>query len=133
MERIKFELSLTPALQQRLEHYRTQHDHQDLVSALLMILETFLAQQDSEDCAQTKQIHKLEKKLDAFSQELIALRQQVPNDYDQLRGQLAAIHLSHSGLLGNLRERLEVLEASILETSTSQASLDSEKSIATET
>ncbi|MCM1983119.1 hypothetical protein [Lyngbya confervoides] len=57
------------------------------------------------------QLQAIEQQLLALSREVIELRQQGPSYYDQLRGQVAAIHLSHSGLIKNLRERLEALEA----------------------
>lgn len=111
MEHPKLELGLSPALQQQLEAYRNLHHHQDLESTMADILDQFFTHYDDDQTSHQRQLQNLETKLDTFARELVTLRQQVPQDYDQLRGQLAAIHLSHSGLLRNLRERLEVLEA----------------------
>ncbi|NJN23752.1 MAG: hypothetical protein HC810_04320 [Acaryochloridaceae cyanobacterium RL_2_7] len=52
----------------------------------------------------------LDDQVSVLTRQLIQLQQQLTDQYDQLRGQVAAIHLSHSGLIKNLRERVETLE-----------------------
>lgn len=54
-----------------------------------------------------------ERRVNALSREVIHLRQQLPENYDRLREQLAAVRLSHSGILHNLRDRVEALESEV--------------------
>ena len=66
-----------------------------------------LAEQSGQDAQNQKA---LDDKVSVLTRQLIQLQQQLTDQYDQLRGQVAAIHLSHSGLIKNLRERVETLE-----------------------
>jgi hypothetical protein len=52
----------------------------------------------------------LEKHLNNLTREVLLLRQELPNSHDRLREQLATVRLSHSGLLQDLRRRVQALE-----------------------
>lgn len=110
----KIELGLPSDLREKLKSYQQEQHHEDIGITILSVLNHFFAETEQELC-QEQRIHRLEEQMTSFSQELIALRQKVPEEYDQLRSQLATVRLSHSGLLGNLRERLEILENKLSE------------------
>ncbi len=58
----------------------------------------------------TEVITEINQRISSLGREVVNVRLQVPQEYDRLREQLAAVRLSHSGLLHNLRERIEAIE-----------------------
>ncbi len=105
-----FDLSqfLSPEVYQQLLAYQQRYEHSSLQVALNRCLEDSFAQ-GAEPTTQ-QQIDGLEGRVYTLTREVMMLRQSVPDQCDRLREQLAAVRLSHSGLLQNLRQRLETLE-----------------------
>ncbi|MFN4280232.1 hypothetical protein [Thermosynechococcus sp.] len=89
--------------------YQREHQFTSLEAAIVDIVCKFYAQTDH----LPERVADLERRVNALSREVIHLRQQLPEDYDRLREQLAAVRLSHSGILHNLRDRVEALEAEV--------------------
>ena len=107
---------LSPQLYQQLQVYQQQHAHPNLTDALNAALKDYFAQTQSpstESPNLTQQIASMDNRLYTLTRELASLRQLVPNECDRLREQLAAVRLSHSGLLHNLRQRLDALEQTV--------------------
>jgi hypothetical protein len=110
-----FEPLLPPDLEDRLLSYQIQHGLKDQAATIFAVLMEFFGLDEmgipfKVDPSLQDRVTFLEQQLAIFTRELITLRQSVPKNQDQLRGQLAAVRLSHSGLLQNLRERVELLE-----------------------
>ena len=104
---------LSPQLYQQLEAYQRQHQHSSLTVALNALLTEYFERPNSasaQDRDLTQQVASMDNRIYTLTRELVSLRQLVPNECDRLREQLAAVRLSHSGLLHNLRQRLETLE-----------------------
>ncbi len=99
---------------QRLKLYQQQQGHASVTEALTDALEHYF---DSLPAKATHaepasgQIQDLEKRLMSLTREVLILRQELPNNYDRLREQVATVRLSHSGLIQDLRDRLEAIEA----------------------
>jgi hypothetical protein len=76
-----------------------------------------LAQDPSESAAEPlssipdERISQLEQRLNSLTQELRQLRRESPGQLDRLREQVAAVRLSHSGLIQDLSRRLEAIES----------------------
>ncbi|NCJ06366.1 hypothetical protein GS597_07550 [Synechococcales cyanobacterium C] len=107
---------LSPELYQRLLAHQQQQGYATLAETLAAALSAYFGQlsQDQPASQDLKiQIHALEQRLQTLTQEVVRLRQDVPHRYDQLREQMATVRLSHSGLLRDLRQRLEALEQSL--------------------
>ncbi len=118
---------LPPPLYQQLQAYQQQQGHTTLTAALTDALSAYFAQLSEDnpspqDLAQ--QVHALEHRLQTLTQEVVRLRQDVPHRYDQLREQLATVRLSHSGLLRDLRQRLETLEQSLSKSADDTQAMD---------
>lgn len=109
-------LNQLPApLYEQLEAYQVQQGHDNLLAALTEILQDyFQTQLEPSDTLEVRLVE-AEKRLTALTREVVHLRQDVPSNYDRLREQLATVRLSHSGLLQNLRDRIEVLEQALEE------------------
>lgn len=99
---------LSPEVYRQLLVYQQRCGHSSLQVALNSVLEDSFAQ--GIDSTTQQQIDGLEGRVYTLTREVMLLRQSVPDQCDRLREQLAAVRLSHSGLLQNLRERLETLE-----------------------
>ncbi|MFN3679540.1 hypothetical protein [Thermosynechococcus sp.] len=89
--------------------YQREHEFPSLEAAIVDIVCQFYSQV----AYLPERVAELEQRLNALSREVIHLRQKLPETYDRLREQLAAVRLSHSGILHNLRDRLEALEAEV--------------------
>ncbi|WP_298615103.1 hypothetical protein [uncultured Thermosynechococcus sp.] len=100
---------LPPHLLRWLDAYQREHQFPSLEVAIVDIVCKFYAQTER----LPERVAELEQQVNALSREVIHLRQQLPETYDRLREQLAAVRLSHSGILHNLRDRLEALEAEV--------------------
>lgn len=131
-------LSLSPALQERLKQFQHNNQFSTPDEAVVSILRDFFSIEDAKQASGVASTfasdrtmalpseqqeallasasddsdaqQKLEAKVETLTRQLIQLQQQLTDQYDQLRGQVATIHLSHSGLIKNLRERVETLE-----------------------
>jgi hypothetical protein len=107
---------LSPSVYHQLQAYRQHQGHPTLKAALEEILQAFFAEPGPSEptldsVALHQQLEGLENRVYTLTREMMLLRQSVPDQCDRLREQLAAVRLSHSGLLQNLRQRLEVLES----------------------
>ncbi|MBW4551062.1 MAG: hypothetical protein KME35_08130 [Aphanocapsa sp. GSE-SYN-MK-11-07L] len=103
-------------LYQRLKLYQQQQGHASVIEALTDVLQTYfdsLAAKSTQSESASGQIQDLEKRLMSLTREVLILRQELPNNYDRLREQVATVRLSHSGLIQDLRDRLEAIEALI--------------------
>ncbi len=98
---------LPPEVLSWLFHYQQEHQFANLEGAIVDILCRSFEQAN---CV-PERIADLERRVNALSREVINLRQQIPENYDRLREQLAAVRLSHSGILHNLRDRVEAIES----------------------
>ena len=130
-------LSLSPALKERLQQFQQKNKFSTPNEAVVSILKDFFSIEDATEASgimpdvnpdltitvsaeqqeallrsqdEPEAHQKLDNKVDALTRQLIQLQQQLTDQYDQLRGQVATIHLSHSGLIKNLRERMDDLE-----------------------
>ncbi|PZD72295.1 hypothetical protein C1752_03882 [Acaryochloris thomasi RCC1774] len=99
---------LAPEICRQLLAYQQQQGHSSVTEALNHLLERHFAQ--GVDSTAQQQIEGLEGRVYTLTREVMLLRQSVPDQCDRLREQLAAVRLSHSGLLQNLRQRLEAVE-----------------------
>lgn len=99
---------LSPEVYRHLQTYQQQQGHPSVIVALNHLLQDYFAPPTNQESQQ--QIEGLESRVYTLTREVMLLRQSVPDQCDRLREQLAAVRLSHSGLLQNLRQRLEVLE-----------------------
>jgi hypothetical protein len=99
--------ALFPEVYHHLLAYQQRQGHPSLIAALNHLLQNYFVS-PTESSAQ--QLEGLESRVYTLTREVMLLRQSVPDQCDRLREQLAAVRLSHSGLLQNLRQRLEVLE-----------------------
>jgi hypothetical protein len=107
---------LPEPLHQKLVQFQMSQGHESLLDALAVILQSYFEAQSTEKRPSSEsnaQVQELEKRVVSMTRELFALRQEVPNQCDRLREQLAAVRLSHSGMLQNLRERIEELERAL--------------------
>ncbi|URR35853.1 hypothetical protein NBE99_01605 [Thermosynechococcus sp. HN-54] len=100
---------LPPEVLNWLYAYQREHQFASLEGAIVDIVCKFYAQGNH----LPERVADLERRVNALSREVIHLRQQLPENYDRLREQLAAVRLSHSGILHNLRDRVEALEAEV--------------------
>jgi hypothetical protein len=100
--------ALSPVVHDRLQAYQAQQGYPSLAIALDQLLQDYFAQ--TVESSSQQQIEGLESRVYTLTREVMLLRQSVPDQCDRLREQLAAVRLSHSGLLQNLRQRLEILE-----------------------
>ncbi|AXY67321.1 hypothetical protein D3A95_01535 [Thermosynechococcus sichuanensis E542] len=89
--------------------YQREHQFTSLEAAIVDIICKYYAQAEHFP----ERVADLERRVNALSREVIHLRQQLPENYDRLREQLAAVRLSHSGILHNLRDRVEALESEV--------------------
>lgn len=108
---------LPPALQQQLQTYQRQRGLDNLADALVEALQHYFILTDPRlggAIAQAKQAEELEKRINQLTREVVFLRQEFAKNADRLREQLATVRLSHSGLLHNLRDRIEVLEQAVI-------------------
>lgn len=106
---------LPPQLYQQLQLYQQSRGYSDLTDALVEALQNYFDLVIAEPISREgmlNRLQELEKRVSSLTRELVFLRQEIPNTYDRLREQLATVRLSHSGLLQNLRDRIEVLEQS---------------------
>ncbi len=108
---------IPPVILHQLQAHQTQHQLPDLDAAIIHILEQFfdeaLALPADAGVLAEDALTEVNQRLACLSRELVNVRMQVPQEYDRLREQLAAVRLSHSGLLHNLRERIEMIEKTI--------------------
>lgn len=105
--------SLSPEVYRHLQTYQQQQGQSSLEAALNHLLQGYFSEQRSDiqlPSEAQRQVESLENRVYTLTREVMLLRQSVPDQCDRLREQLAAVRLSHSGLLQNLRQRLEVLE-----------------------
>ncbi|HIK24547.1 MAG TPA: hypothetical protein IGP91_01465 [Thermosynechococcus sp. M46_R2017_013] len=100
---------LPPDVLSWLYAYQREHQLTSLEAAIVDIVCKFYAQTNR----LPERVADLERRVNALSREVIHLRQQLPQNYDRLREQLAAVRLSHSGILHNLRDRVEALECEV--------------------
>lgn len=103
---------LPPEVLRWLYAYQREHQFASVEGAIVDIVCRFYAQADH----LPERVADLERRVNALSREVIHLRQQLPENYDRLREQLAAVRLSHSGILHNLRDRVEALESEVFST-----------------
>lgn len=113
MQELNLLNQLPASLCQQLETYRAQQGHADLLSALTEILQDYFQSQPASEESLQVRLAEAEQRLTALTREVVHLRQDIPNNYDRLREQVATVRLSHSGLLQNLRDRIEVLEQAL--------------------
>lgn len=97
---------LPPEILSQLRLYQGRHHLENLDSAVVHILQDYL----TSTVPLLEQYEDVERRLNALGREVVQLRQQMPQNYDRLREQLAAVRLSHSGLLHNLRDRIALVE-----------------------
>ncbi|MDG2990907.1 hypothetical protein L3556_08200 [Candidatus Synechococcus calcipolaris G9] len=90
----------------QLRLYQERHHLENLDAAVVHILQDYL----TSTVPLMEQYEDVERRLNALGREVVQLRQQMPQNYDRLREQLAAVRLSHSGLLHNLRDRIAIVE-----------------------
>ncbi|MGB7415954.1 MAG: hypothetical protein WA902_17255 [Thermosynechococcaceae cyanobacterium] len=102
---------LSPEVYRHLLAYQAQQGHPSLMVALDQLLQDYFAPAVKPEADQ-QQLDALEGRVYTLTREVMLLRQSVPDQCDRLREQLAAVRLSHSGLLQNLRQRLEAVEQS---------------------
>ncbi|BAC08819.1 hypothetical protein [Thermosynechococcus vestitus] len=100
---------LPPEVRSWLYAYQQEHQLASPEAAIVDIVCKFYTQPNH----LSERVANLERRVNALSREVIHLRQQLPENYDRLREQLAAVRLSHSGILHNLRDRLEALESAV--------------------
>ncbi|BCX13056.1 MAG: hypothetical protein KatS3mg067_1994 [Thermosynechococcus sp.] len=100
---------LPPEVLSWLYAYQREHQLASLEAAIVDIVCKFYTQANH----LSEQVANLERRVHALSREVIYLRQQLSENYDRLREQLAAVRLSHSGILHNLRDRVEALESEV--------------------
>lgn len=113
---------LPPEVLSWLYQYQQAHRFTHLEAAIADIICKYFNQQ----VALPQRLAELEQRLSALSREVVHLRQQLPENYDRLREQLAAVRLSHSGILHNLRERLESLERHIVANAVNETVTDAD-------
>lgn len=99
---------LSPDVCRQLRAYQQRKGISSVAEALNHLLENHFAL--GGESSMQQQIEGLEGRVYTLTREVMLLRQSVPDQCDRLREQLAAVRLSHSGLLQNLRQRLETLE-----------------------
>ena len=107
---------LPAQLYQRLKVYQQTQGHESLSAALIEALQSYfelMGMRQPEPGELPEPLDNLEKRVNNLTREMFLLRQEFPQSYDRLREQMAAIRLSHSGLLKNLRDRIEVLEQAV--------------------
>lgn len=95
-------------LYQQAQSYASETEA--LADALQNYFDHLMMEPDTPDPLGSR-IEDLEKRLSNLTREVLLLRQELPNTYDRLREQLATVRLSHSGLLQDLRGRVQALEA----------------------
>lgn len=109
--------SLSPKLVQHLQAHQAQYNLPSLDAAIAHILEQYFEDdvvlEDIAEPPLPDAITDLNQRITSLGRELVNIRASVPQEYDRLREQLAAVRLSHSGLLHNLRERIEVIERAL--------------------
>ncbi|MGF1604404.1 MAG: hypothetical protein ACFCU8_20795 [Thermosynechococcaceae cyanobacterium] len=116
--------ALSPEVYRHLLDYQIQQGHPSLMVALDQLLQDYFAPAVKPEADQ-QQLDVLEGRVYTLTREVMLLRQSVPDQCDRLREQLAAVRLSHSGLLQNLRQRLEAVEQ-MTETSSDREAQDTE-------
>jgi len=107
---------LSPTLRSQLQAHQAQYQLPSLDAAILHILSQYFEESEVLDAAATPtgdSLQELHQRITSLGREMVNIRQSVPQEYDRLREQLAAVRLSHSGLLHNLRERIEVIERTL--------------------
>lgn len=114
--------ALSPEVYRHLQAYQTLHGHPSITTALERLLQGYFAQTDTSSNQQ--QLDALEGRVYTLTREIMLLRQSVPDQCDLLREQLAAVRLSHSGLLQNLRQRLEVIEQAMVSDPSEQREIE---------
>ncbi len=107
-------------LYKKLKLYQQQHGHNSVTEALTDALQHYFdglagKSTNPESEPASGQLQDLEKRLMSLTREVLILRQELPNSYDRLREQVATVRLSHSGLIQDLRDRLETIEGLITE------------------
>jgi hypothetical protein len=107
-------------LYKKLKLYQQQHGHANVTEALTNVLQDHFdglagKSTNPESEPASGQLQDLEKRLMSLTREVLILRQELPNNYDRLREQVATVRLSHSGLIQDLRDRLEAIEALMAE------------------
>ncbi len=104
---------LPPHVYQQLQTYQLNRGLETLTAALIEILEHYfglLHLQSAAAIADPGRTEELERRVNNLTREVVFLRQELSHNSDRLREQLATVRLSHSGLLQNLRDRVETLE-----------------------
>lgn len=105
---------LSPTLVRNLQAHQAQCNLPSLDAAIVEILEQYFANlvaiEEGSEPTLADPLNDLNQRVTSLGRELVNIRTTVPQEYDRLREQLAAVRLSHSGLLHNLRERIEVIE-----------------------
>lgn len=97
---------LPPEILSQLRLYQERRRLESLDGAVANILQEYL----TSTASLMEQYEDVERRLNALGREVVQLRQQMPQNYDRLREQMAAVRLSHSGLLHNLRDRIALIE-----------------------
>ncbi|AFY59536.1 hypothetical protein [Synechococcus sp. PCC 6312] len=109
--------TLSPILMQNLQVHQAQYNLPSLDAAVIHILEQYfddvVVLENISEPTLPEPINDLNQRITSLGRELVNIRNSVPQEYDRLREQLAAVRLSHSGLLHNLRERIEVIERTL--------------------
>ncbi|MDS3862273.1 hypothetical protein RIF25_15850 [Thermosynechococcaceae cyanobacterium BACA0444] len=109
--------TLSPILIQNLQAHQAQYNLPSLDAAVIHILEQYfddvVVLEHISEPTLPEPINDLNQRITSLGRELVNIRNSVPQEYDRLREQLAAVRLSHSGLLHNLRERIEVIERTL--------------------
>jgi|GEM_PF-5542861 len=116
---------LPPDVLNWLYHYQQEHQFANLEGVIVDILCKSFEQANHVP----ERLADLERRVNALSREVVHLRQQLPETYDRLREQLAAVRLSHSGILHNLRDRVESLEAQVFPSPPSERVADADAAV----
>jgi uncharacterized protein YceH (UPF0502 family) len=113
---------LPPEVLSWLYAYQREHQLASLEAAIVDIVCKFYTQANH----LPERVANLERRVNALSREVIYLRQQLSENCDRLREQLAAVRLSHSGILHNLRDRVEALESEVFSSRPSAADAEAD-------
>ncbi|MCH9056298.1 hypothetical protein L5220_10375 [Synechococcus sp. PCC 6716] len=116
---------LPPEILSWLYSYQQEHQFANLEGVIVDIICKYFDQKGH----LPERLADLERRVNALSREVIQLRQRLPENYDRLREQLAAVRLSHSGILHNLRDRVESLERQVFPNAPTEVAMDADAEV----